>query len=30
METTTTSYIDADLTGVVHESGALILTGTLA
>jgi N-methylhydantoinase A len=30
MEKTTTSYIDADLTGVVHESGALILTGTLA
>jgi N-methylhydantoinase A len=26
METTTTSYIDAGLTGAVHESGALILT----
>ena len=30
MEATTTSYIDADLTGVVHESGALILTSALA
>ena len=29
METTTTSYIDAGLTGVVHESGALILTDAL-
>jgi N-methylhydantoinase A len=26
METTTTSYVDADLRGTVHESGALILT----
>ena len=30
METTTTSYIDAGLTGVVHETGALVLTDVLA
>ena len=30
METTTTSYIDAGLTGVVHKTGALVLTDVLA
>jgi N-methylhydantoinase A len=30
METTTTSYIDAGFSGTVHESGALILTDTIA
>jgi N-methylhydantoinase A len=30
MEATTTSYIDAGLSGAVHDSGALILTDTLA
>jgi N-methylhydantoinase A len=29
LEATTTSYIDAGLSGTVHESGALILTGGL-
>ena len=30
METTSTSYIDAGFSGTVHESGALILTDTIA
>jgi N-methylhydantoinase A len=29
MEPTTTTYVDAGLRGTVHESGALVLTGTL-
>jgi N-methylhydantoinase A len=30
MEATTTSYVDAGMRGVVHDSGALILTDTRA
>jgi N-methylhydantoinase A len=29
MEATTTSYIDAGISGTVHDSGALILTDAL-
>jgi hypothetical protein len=30
LETTTTSYIDEGFHGVVHDTGALVLTDTLA